>query len=140
MPDYRQRVAAEFEAIQRTLAAFPDRPLNELSELELAGVAALLHNFFNGIGDVLKQAIRAIGLAVPSGSSSHRDLLCIAVEQNVISENLSVDLSLFLAFRHFFAHGYALDLVPERMSPLANKVSRVFEEFRKEICQIIAAR
>ena len=134
MPDYKLRIEAEFEAVEKTLAAFPSRMLNELSELELAGVAALLHNFYNGVENVLKQSIRARGITVSSGQSSHRDLLRIVREHNIVSENLYFDLSLYLAFRHFFVHGYAMDLVPERMSPLADKAAKVFKKFREEIC------
>lgn len=133
MPDYILRIEAEYEAIEHTLSAMPQRNLSELSELELAGVAALLHNFYNGIENVLKQAFKAKGITIPSGSSWHRDLLLTAGQTNILSGELIVGLSRFLAFRHFFSHAYALDLSPERMAPLALDAADVFQQFRLEM-------
>jgi hypothetical protein len=133
MPDYRLRIEAEYEAIESALSALPDRPLSTLSRLELAGVAALLHNFHNGIENVLKQVFQSRALPVPQGESWHRDLLVAAVEKGILSNRLLDDLKRYLAFRHFFGHGYALNLFPERMEPLVRDAEPVFIKFRGEI-------
>ena len=86
MADYRLRVEAEYEAIERTLSSLPSGALAELSKLELAGVAALLHNFYNGLENILKQVCRAQQIDIPSGSSWHRDLLMTAGAANILSE------------------------------------------------------
>ena len=133
MPDYRQRVEAEFEAIERTLSLLPDAPLAELTMLELAGVAALLHNFYNGLENILKQISKARDIPTPTGASWHRDLLLACGEAKILSPELVVELSRFLAFRHFFSHAYALDLFPDRMEPLVQRAAEVFGQFRAQI-------
>jgi uncharacterized protein YutE (UPF0331/DUF86 family) len=136
VPDYRARIEAEYEAIEQTLSALPERSLDKLSTLELAGVAALLHNFYNGVENILKQALRAKGIKLPSGVTWHRDLLLSASQSDVISSELATNLSRFLAFRHFFSHAYALDLYPERMAPLVQDAGKTFERFRRQIDQL----
>ena len=42
-------------------------------------------------------------------------------------------LSRFFAFRHFFSHGYALDLDPERMASLVADARIIFEVVQQEI-------
>jgi len=137
MPDYRLRIEAEYEAIENTLSALPDRPLSTLSQLELAGVAALLHNFYNGIENIVKQVFQEKSFPIPQGESWHRDLLLAAAEKNIISDLLLNNLKQYLAFRHYFSHAYALELFPKRMEPLFKDAVALFNEFKQQIDKII---
>jgi hypothetical protein len=133
MSDYRLRIEAEYEAIEHLLSALPPPPLSTLSILELAGVGALLHNFYNGIENILKQVFQSKAFPIPQGESWHRDLLLSAVEMGILSADLLDDLKRYLAFRHFFGHGYAVNLFPERMEPLVRDAEPVFKRFKDEI-------
>jgi hypothetical protein len=137
MPDYRLRIEAEYEAIENALSALPDRPLSTLTKLEIAGVAALLHNFYNGIENIVKQVFQQKSYPIPQGESWHRDLLLAAAEKNIISDLLLNNLKPYLAFRHYFSHAYALELFPERMEPLVKDATALFNEFKQQIDKMI---
>jgi hypothetical protein len=111
----------------------PMFPPRELSQLEIAGIAALLHNFYNGIENILKQLFQAKGILLPQGALWHRELLLTATQHGIVSENLGAELRPYLAFRHFFSHAYALDLLPDRLEPLAARAESVYKSFKEAI-------
>lgn len=134
MGELSQRIQAELENIDELFIEMPSNEnLPKLSTLELAGVAALLHNFYNGIENILKQIVLSKKLEVPSGESWHKELLELALSKEFISEDCKNNLSQFLAFRHFFSHAYALDLYPDKMEPLVKDSKEVYEKFKKDI-------
>jgi hypothetical protein len=139
MADYKAYVDAEYEAIEKVLSSLPAKPLHKLSKLELAGIGALLHNFYNGIENIFKQVFRVKGIEdVLQGESWHRDMLRKAAEEDILSKQLADELKQYLAFRHFFSHGYAIDLSPDRMDPLVSAVQDVFKKFKTEIDKTLA--
>lgn len=134
MAEVHERIEAEFENIERAVAELPGSDsLPNLSSLELAGVAALIHNFYNGIENILKQIVISCGKELPHNSSWHRDLVNIATSNGIISESTAKELRRYLAFRHFFSHGYSFDLDKERIIPLVKDIERVLVSFRDDI-------
>jgi len=88
MAKVHEQVEAEFENIELTLADVPDfESLPNLSSLELAGLAALIHNFYNGVENILKQLVTASGKTLPDGPSWHQDLINTAMSSDIISES-----------------------------------------------------
>ncbi|MCG2711321.1 MAG: DUF86 domain-containing protein [Candidatus Omnitrophica bacterium] len=133
MVNYRDRIEAEYEAIEKTLATLPQKPLSQLSELELAGISILLSNFYNGIENILKQIFKKESIKLPEGNAWHQNLINSAVNKNIISADLAIKISEYMSFRHFVAHGYAFNLNPERLQELTDNVLKIFKKFKEEI-------
>lgn len=134
MADLKERVLAELENIDKIIAELRRcGDLTRLSIMELAGVGAFLHNFYNGIENIIKQVFIAEGKPLPSGVYWHRDLLDAAEEYTILSKITKSRLGPFLAFRHFFVHAYSLNLRSELMHPLLKSLQAVYNDFRTDL-------
>ena len=138
MVSARERIEAEFENIERVLADLPKQDsLKRLSSLEMAGVAALLHNFYNGVENVLKQLVISKSLIIPDGPSWHSDLIELSVANQIISRSTSEMLKKYLGFRHFFSHAYSFDVDEERIAPLLEKIREAHKSFANDISKAL---
>ena len=134
MDDLVRYVAAERENVERTLAGLDETlARSPLGRVELAAMAAFLHNVYNGMENILKQITRRRGGKIPTGPSWHKELLDLATSLRVISEPVAEQLYQYLAFRHFFVHGYAMTLKEEQLRPLAQEARNAWNLFMREV-------
>ncbi|MFH0925217.1 MAG: hypothetical protein V1872_06235 [bacterium] len=134
MNDLKKKILAEIENIHAVLKEMPDyQKLPSLSTLEIAGVAALLHSFYNGIENVLKQILKDKNIKVEKTESWHKDLVNLSVSKNIISKETSQNFQKYLAFRHYFSHAYAIELHSERLEDLVHNVQKTFNDFYEDI-------
>lgn len=134
MAKLKDCVEAELDNIQEVLNRLPSiTKLSSIKDLELAGVATLLHNFYNGIENVIKQIISSKGVKIPQGQSWHKDLLDLALKHKVINKTVWGSLKQFLGFRHFFNHAYAFHLEAERLRPLVKAAPKLYNSIKRSI-------
>ena len=80
MDELREMIEIELEKIDQVVNALPTTDkLPYLSELELAGAATFIHNFYNGIENILKRIFKAFHFELPAGPAWHTELLKQAV-------------------------------------------------------------
>ena len=134
MTNLEERLEIEFENIEKTFREFPpSRTCSSLSNIEIAGVGALLHNFYSGVEKILKDIVRSKGISLPDGATWHRDLIDLAVKHHIILEGTAAGLTPYLAFRHFFVHGYVFLLDPEKLEPLLQEVDKVLNRLMSDL-------
>ena len=135
MATYKEKIEAEYETIKEILSLLPKGSIENLNHLELAGVAILLCNFYNGMENILKQVFKMRGISIPSGYSWHRDMINQALSHKIISQSLAEHLKKYLAFRHYIVHSYAIDLDVRKIKTLIDGIDVVIDRFRDEVIE-----
>ncbi len=133
MADIRREIQIELDNIRQTLEHLTStlqRP--ERTAIELAAIGAFIHNFYNGIENILKRIIPEQNYKY-SSSSWHKDLLHAAVQSGVIKEQTLDSLFSFLGFRHIFIHGYTAFLDAGKLLALTDTIEAVLAQFKSDI-------
>ncbi|MBN2856910.1 MAG: hypothetical protein JXN63_00765 [Candidatus Delongbacteria bacterium] len=134
MDNVRLKLEIEIENIDSVIQILLEQlGKKDRSKLELAGIATYIHNFYNGIENILKQILKTKNISIEGSAYWHKELLEKAIKHKLISENLAEILSEFMSFRHFFVHSYSFILNEKKLDQLHKKVFNTYEEFKKEI-------
>ena len=138
MVSLSERINAEKENVERALSDL-EIVMNkeEKSVIELAAIATFLHNIYNGVENILKQVLKEKNITVPHSETWHKELLEISVSNSILPETLADKLREYLAFRHFFIHGYGFMIDAAPLEELAGDIPGVWSEFTAEISDVL---
>lgn len=141
----------DLAALSADLGAHLARTSREVTEIEalaaaaagertaLWAIAGRLMSFYTGCEAVLSRAVERFEGLPASGVDSHVRLLQAAtlditgVRPPIIRESTSRALDPYRAFRHFFRHGYGVELEWPRMEAKVRGVRSVHDAFAADI-------
>ncbi|MFX1256678.1 MAG: hypothetical protein ACFFAN_02380 [Promethearchaeota archaeon] len=116
-------VEAEKEHMSKTLKALNKAmKRKKLTIIELAAIATFLQKAYNGMENIIKRMLKFKGISIPSTEFWHKDLLDLSINYKIISLELSNRINEYRAFRHFFIHGYGINLDKEKLMPPLQKI------------------
>lgn len=94
MDEIWEEIEAERELIDNTLTELEKAlQYQDRNYAILAGIAAFIHNLYNGIENIIKRMMTAKEKIIPTQSASwHQELLQTAVKEKIISESLAQTL------------------------------------------------
>jgi len=131
-----KQIIAEMENVDTALRNLDVTMLRDnKTVVELAAMGTFLHNIYNGIENILKQKLKLSGVQITKGANWHKELLNLSVLNGIISADLSDELYEYLAFRHFFVHGYGFMLEEAPLESLAENIPGLWSKFISEVAQ-----
>lgn len=128
---------AEIENIEQVIKVIKGKDIKQCNPLELAGFGVYIHNFYNGLENILKRVLLSRRIRIKEGPYWHKELLQRALKEGIIDEELYHKLISYLTFRHYFVHGYAFRLETEKILNLIENIEIVYERFRGQLENVV---
>ena len=127
---------AEFDNIDAVISeifivAVPAK--TEYSTAELAAIATFIHNFYNGIENILKRILIYEKNEIKESPTWHKHLLKSSADKGILSDELYNALSNYLSFRHFFIHSYGFSLRWDELRPLVDGIQSKLDLFKNSV-------
>lgn len=134
MDKLTEEISIEKEYIEKTLDLLDEAlSRSERSSIELSAIGSFLHHCYTGMENILKRILKFNKVKIPGSASSHKDLLNAAVDEHIISQDLSEQLDKYRGFRHFFVHAYGFLLEEKELQPLSENLRNVWNQFEAEV-------
>jgi len=138
MSDLLEKIRAEINNDEMTLGKLDSvLEVKEKGFPELAALAIILQNFYNGIENILKQILLSQNVVIDKTQNWHKELLENAKSEQILSKELTNELYEYLIFRHYFIHSYALQLEEIPLTNLTDKIYSIWEAFYQKFNLII---
>ena len=118
-----------------------DQPPDAWDRRAAAGV---LHEWYGGVENTLKRICKIVDRSLPSGESSHKDLLRQATQPfgqrpPVCSPEMYIRLNDYREFRHVARHKYSIELDWGRQRPLLEMLPADHARFVAEVRHFLDA-
>ncbi len=138
----------EFEIQQIDLLLEKYRDLIESSKsrepdlIQLTALASVTHSFYNGIENVFLLITKNTSGSLPPSDKWHRELLAAMSKKTssrepVLSEEISIRIADYLAFRHFYRHSYSFHLDWNELRSLVSGIDDIWRDVRAEFRQFL---
>lgn len=125
MAKINEKVMVELENIEIIIREVEE--LNKkvtLNKYEINSAALYLHNFYNGMKNILIQILKDRDLPIPKTANWHKDLLTVALNERILTDELYQELLKYLSFRHFVSHSYTFKLDFDFVFPVTQRFNR----------------
>lgn len=134
MAESREKILAGIENIEIIIQEVEElTKKDELNKYEINSAALFLHNFYNGVENILVQILKNHNFMIPKTANWHKDLLILALNEKFLTEDLHQELLKYLSFRHFIAHNYTFKIDYDLFSPLFRNLLKVYIKFKEKI-------
>ena len=106
--------------------------------VEIAALGSVLQSFYNGVEGIFLLVAKQIDNRTPSDPAWHQTLLNQVLEktglrEGIVTSDTAASLAMYMKFRHFFRHAYTFMLDWERLQPLVDELTTIWETTKDEI-------
>ena len=135
--DYRDTVRNEIQNVFHELdfvnSLVAKRTETELDDVEIRAAALSLSTIYSGIEKTMLHVLKDRHGLRPKGPNWHTELLDLAGQKSLLSDDVRNGLKSFLAFRHFVRHAYSFELDPAMIGRILHRAPGVVERFADEM-------